>query len=256
MSQVQYDFSGMTALVTGATKGMGRDIALALAKAGCTVGATGRDADDLATLKAEINKTGGTCETYQADLSTVDETVAMAEHFRDLFTPFDILINNAGVTWVERIVDLDVDHWNTIMNVNLRAPALVSKVVAKKMMDRKKGSIVNIASLASATALEEHAAYCSSKFGLHGLTKVMALELGPYNIRVNAVGPTVVMTPMGKKVWGSPEKGDPMKSKIPMGRFVEPDEVVQTVLFLASDAAGMISGELILVDGGYMAGKA
>ncbi len=255
MSQIQYDFSGMTAVVTGATKGIGRDIALSLAKAGCRVGATGRDSDDLAALKAEINKAGGTGETYQADLATVDETLAMAEHFCSMFDTIDILVNNAGVTWVERIVDLDVDHWNTILNVNLRAPALVSKVVAKKMMEQKKGSIVNISSLAGVTALEEHAAYCSSKFGVHGLTKVMALELGRYNIRVNAVGPTVVMTPMGQKVWGTPEKGDPMKAKIPLGRFVEPKEVVQTVLFLASDASGMISGEVILVDGGYMAGK-
>ena len=123
------------------------------------------------------------------------------------------------------------------------------------MMERKKGTIVNIASMASVTALDEHTSYCSSKFGLIGLTKVMALELGPYNIRVNAVGPTVVMTPMGQKIWGAPEKADPMKAKIPLGRFVEPSEVVQTVLFLASDGAAMIHGELILIDGGYNAGK-
>jgi NAD(P)-dependent dehydrogenase (short-subunit alcohol dehydrogenase family) len=245
----------MKALVTGATKGIGRDIAKAFAKAGCTVGATGRDEQDLSDLTDEITKHSGQCEIYRADLSNADEAIHMAEHFCTVLYPIDILVNNAGVSWVEKLIDLDVEHWNTILNVNLRAPALIGKVVARQMMERRKGVIINVASLASVTAHVEHAAYCASKFGLHGLTKVMAMELGPFNIRVNAVGPTVVMTPMGKKVWGEPEKSEPMKANIPLGRFAEPEDITHTVLFLASDAAGMINGELILVDGGYNAGK-
>lgn len=119
------------------------------------------------------------------------------------------------------------------------------------MIERGNGAIVNVGSLAGAVALEDHAAYCASKWGLHGLSKVMALELGPSGIRVNAVAPTVVLTPMGRKVWGAPEKGDPMKERIPLRRFVEPSEVADTVLFLLSDAAAMINGDVLMVDGGY-----
>ena len=251
MSKVSFDFSGHTALVTGATKGIGRETALALARSGCTIAATGRSPEELESLKAEIARLGRRCEIYPADLGDARAAIAMAEHFCRFLDPISILINNAGVSYPELLVDLEVDHWNATIDVNLRAPALVSKVVARQMTRRRAGAIVNVASMASATALTEHAAYCASKFGLHGLTKVMALELGPAGIRVNAVGPTVVLTPMGVQVWGEPAKGDPMKAKIPLGRFAEVHEAIDAILFLASDAASMITGELLLVDGGY-----
>ena len=253
MSGATFDFSGHTALVTGATKGIGRETALALARSGCAIAATGRSPDELESLKSEVARLGRRCEIYPADLGDARAAIAMAEHFCSLLDPISILINNAGVSYPELLVDLEVDHWNATIDVNLRAPALVSQVVARQMVRHRAGSIVNVASMASATALPEHAAYCASKFGLHGLTKVMALELGPSGIRVNAVGPTVVLTPMGVQVWGEPAKGDPMKAKIPLGRFAEVNEAIDAILFLASDAASMISGELLLVDGGYTA---
>ncbi len=165
----------------------------------------------------------------------------------------DILINNAGISFPERIVDLDVAHWDTTIAVNLRAPALTTKVVARGMVERGRGVIVNISSNACMAGIDEHAAYCASKFGLDGLTKVMAVELGPHGIRVNAVAPTVVLTPMGTQVWGDAAKADPVKAKIPLGRFLEPKEVTDVVLFLASEAAAMIHGETILIDGGVNA---
>ena len=106
---------------------------------------------------------------------------------------------------------------------------------------------------AGSVGIEDHAAYCASKFGLHGLAKVMALELGPLGIRVNSVAPTVVLTPMGLKVWGDPKVGDPMKAKIPLGRFVDPSDVAVSVLFLLSDAAAMVHGDVLMLDGGYSA---
>lgn len=251
MSKVSFDFTGHTAIVTGATKGIGRATALALASYGCTIAATGRSREDLESLEKEIE--GGRCTVYPADLSDPDQAVAMAEHFCSELDEVSILINNAGVSFPEKLIDLEVSNWDATLDINLRAPALVSKVVARHMAEKKRGAIVNVASLSSVTGLTEHAAYCASKFGLHGLTKVMALELGPSNVRVNAVGPTVVLTPMGIEVWGEPAKGDPMKAKIPLGRFAQPQEVVDAILFLASDAASMITGELLLVDGGYMA---
>ena len=124
-------------------------------------------------------------------------------------------MNNAGLSFPEKLVDLEVGHWDTTLAVNLRAPALISRVIARKMIAAGGGAIINISSNACLAGIEEHAAYCASKFGLDGLTKVMAVELGPHNIRVNAIAPTVVLTPMGAQVWGDPQKADPVKAKIP-----------------------------------------
>jgi NAD(P)-dependent dehydrogenase (short-subunit alcohol dehydrogenase family) len=129
----------------------------------------------------------------------------------------------------------------------------VTKVVARDMTQRSRGTIVNVSSNACMAGIDEHAAYCASKFGLDGLTKVMSVELGRYNIRVNAVAPTVVLTPMGARVWGDRAKADPVRAKIPLGRFVYPGEVTSVVLFLASEASSMTHGETILIDGGVNA---
>ena len=251
--KITFDFSGKTALVTGATKGIGRDVALAFAESGCAVAATGRNPEALAALAAELEAKGVECYTFKADLGNVEQCRRMAEYFLQETGGIDILINNAGISFPEKIVDLEVDHWDTTLAVNLRAPVLVTKIIASHMMEKKKGAIVNISSNAGVAGIEEHAAYCASKFGLIGATKVMAVELGPFNIRVNAVAPTVVLTPMGTKVWGDPAKADPVKARIPLGRFAYPKEVSAVVLFLASDASSMISGETVLIDGGVNA---
>ena len=252
-STLRFDFSGKRALVTGATKGIGRTIALDLARSGCDLAVTGRDLEALESLAAEVRALGVSCETRAADLAFADETLAMARHFIRDDRPCDILVNNAGINHLERLVDLDVAHWDDVMNVNLRAPALISSVIARQMVSRGGGAIVHVASLSSVKGFDEHAAYCASKFGLQGLTQVMAVELGPHNVRVNAVGPTVVLTPLGMKAWGDPAKADPMKARIPLGRFATVEEVSSTVLFLASDAASMIHGQMLLVDGGFTA---
>ena len=252
-SMVKYDFSGKRALVTGATRGIGRAIALDLARSGADIVAAGRDEQALESLAEEIRGLGRSCETLRADLANAEETVAMARETIADGRVCDVLINNAGLNHLEKLVDLDVAHWNEVINVNLRAPALISSIIGKQMVARKTGAIVHVASLSSVVGLDEHAAYCSSKFGLQGLTQVMAVEMGPYNVRVNSVGPTVVLTPLGKKAWSDPAKADPMKARIPLGRFATVEEVSDTVLFLASDAASMVHGQILLVDGGFTA---
>lgn len=250
MNELEFRFAGKVAVVTGATRGIGHDIALRLAAAGCDLGITARREEELAGVAEEIRALGVRCEYIGADLSSVEACVKMAEYFADTFPVVDILINNAGLSFVERLVDLDIDHWNTVINVNLRAPAVITRTLARKMIAQGHGAIVNIASNACLAGIEEHAAYCASKFGLNGLTKVMAVELGPHNVRVNAVAPTVVLTPMGEQVWGDPKKADPVKACIPLGRFAYPKEVSGAVLFLASEAAAMIHGETLVIDGG------
>ena len=244
------EFRGKTAIVTGATKGIGRDIAASFARAGCNLGVTGRNEAELREVAEEASALGVVCWAHQADLASARECVEMAEHFAKLFPVIDILVNNAGLSYPEKVVDLDIDHWDTTLAVNLRAPAIISKVIARKMIEQGHGVIINISSNASLAGIEEHAAYCASKFGLNGLTKVMAVELGPHNIRVNAIAPTVVLTPMGTQVWGDPQKAAPVKAKIPLGRFVQPSEVTSAVFFLASEGAGMIHGETLVIDGG------
>jgi NAD(P)-dependent dehydrogenase (short-subunit alcohol dehydrogenase family) len=229
---------------------LGRTIALAFAEAGCAVGATGRDEIELHHLADQIRKDGGVCETYPAELSSAQECITMAEHFLKCFPQVDILVNNAGLSYLETVFDLDVEHWDTTLHVNLRAPVLISKVIAKSMSQHSSGVIINISSNASIAGIEEHAAYCASKFALNGVTKVMAVEWGKYNIRVNAVAPTIVLTELGQRVWGEPAKGEPIKERIPLHRFAQPEEIARVVLFLASDASAMINGEVILVDGG------
>jgi NAD(P)-dependent dehydrogenase (short-subunit alcohol dehydrogenase family) len=248
-----FDFSERCAIVTGASKGIGRDIALAFSASGCKIGATARNENELAALANEIEAAGGTCLTYAADLSKAEDCIAMASWFCEKFPSIDILVNNAGISFPEKLFDLNPAHWDTTLAVNLRAPALVSKVVAKHMAATGSGCIVNISSNASTGGLIEHAAYCASKFGLEGLTKVMALEFGPLGIRVNAVAPTVVLTPMGTQVWGDPAKSGPVLAGIPLGRFAMPSDVTSVVMFLASAGASMIHGETILIDGGINA---
>ncbi len=253
MKRAGFDFTGETALVTGATKGIGREIALRLAGAGCDLGITGRNRDDLDSLTEEIRGMGRRCVAVRADLSVRDETLDMARKIDDELGGVRILINNAGMAITETILELDPDHWDALLAVNLTAPALISSIIAPGMVERKSGVIVNISSVAGTNGLTEHAAYCASKFGLNGLTKVMALELGPHGVRVNAVSPTVTLTPMGQQVWGKPEKGDPMRAKIPLGKFAYPEDIADAVLFLSSGSASMINGDVLLIDGGYSA---
>jgi NAD(P)-dependent dehydrogenase (short-subunit alcohol dehydrogenase family) len=247
---VSFDFTGSKILVTGAAKGIGRDIALSFARLGALVAVTDRSTAELDGLRQEFEAEGLQCLTFAADLTKAEECMSMAKAVLEAQDGLDILINNAGISFPESIVDLDVVHWDITLAVNLRAPALISKVVAASMIAKKKGVIVNIASNACVGAIPDHAAYCASKFGLDGLTKVMAIELGPKGIRVNAIGPTIVLTPMGAQVWGDPKKADPVRAKIPLGRFLQPKEVTDLVMFLASDAAAMIHGETVLLDGG------
>ncbi len=247
------ELRGKRAIITGATKGIGREIALRLAAEGCDVGITGRNRDELAELGGEIEALGVRCVSCTADLEDAEATVGMARTLAAGLERVDILINNAWTTYPESILDLDTAHWEATMAVNLRAPALVTREIAAGMVKNGAGAIVNVTSQAGITALEEHAAYCASKFGLHGLTKVLALELGPHGIRVNAVAPTVTLTPMGEKVWGAADKAKPMLARIPLGKFAYPKDVADAVLFLVSDSASMIHGEILVLDGGYTA---
>ncbi|MGY3552182.1 SDR family NAD(P)-dependent oxidoreductase [Williamsia sp. R60] len=247
---------GKRALITGATKGIGADIAVTLARAGADLILSGRNKVELDEAAATLSREHGTrVATVVADLADTDGPEALAHAAAGAFDGLDILINNAGISYPHSVLDLDTEQYDAVLNVNLRAPALLAARVGSIMVEQGTGgSIVTVASAAALAPLREHYSYCASKAGLVMATKVLALELGQYGIRANSVCPTVVLTEMGQRVWGEETKAAPMLARIPLGRFAIPQEVSNTVLWLASDAASMISGVDLPVDGGYTMG--
>jgi NAD(P)-dependent dehydrogenase (short-subunit alcohol dehydrogenase family) len=249
----RHGLSGKTALVTGATKGIGLETCKVLADAGADIAAVGRDAEGLKEVKAAVEKLGRKCVTISADMSSLDGPEQAARDAVKAFGHIDILVNNAGIALIDTLLDVKVEDWDKTMAVNLRAPMLLAKALVPGMIKKKAGKIINLSSQAGVVALEAHGAYAASKGGLNMLTKVMTVEWAKHNIQINSVCPTVILTPMGEQVWGQPEKGDPMKAKIPAARFGKPIEVADLILFLASPASDLITGQDILIDGGYTA---
>jgi NAD(P)-dependent dehydrogenase (short-subunit alcohol dehydrogenase family) len=240
----QIDFKSRRVLVTGASKGIGREIAAMLTRFNARVVALSRTEKDLQTLKEETG-----CEIVIGDLADAASARRVAEQAGEI----DLLVNNAGVAILQSFLDTTLEAWDLQMAVNLRSVAIVSQVIAAQMINRGiRGSIVNVSSMSAFQALENHAAYCASKAGLDQLTKVMAVELGKYGIRANAVNPTVVLTEMGKRAWSDPEKGGPMLRRIPLGRFAECEDIASVVCFLLSDSAAMLNGLSLRIDGGFL----
>ena len=249
----RFSLTGKKALITGGSKGIGAAVAEVLADAGADIAIVGRDQAGLAETAQTVQALGRRCLVLEADLATIDEPRQAVEQALQAFGAIDILVNNAGIARLGELVNLSVEAWDETQAVNMRAPFLFAQAVAPQMIERRSGKIINISSQAGVIALDSHAAYCTSKGGLNMLTKVMAAEWSQYNIQCNAVAPTVILTPMGTKVWGDPAKSEPMLAKIPLGRFGQPVEVADLVLFLASAASDLITGEVILIDGGYTA---
>jgi NAD(P)-dependent dehydrogenase (short-subunit alcohol dehydrogenase family) len=249
----RFNVSGKRALVTGATKGIGLEICRVLADAGAHIAAVGRDDAGLADVVRAVESAGRRAVPIKADLATAEGAAAAAKAGLDAFGTIDILVNNAGIALVEPLLKAKVEDWDLTMAVNLRAPFIMAQALAPRMIAQGSGKIINISSQAGVVGLDDHGAYCASKGGLNMLTKVMTSEWAKHNIQINAVCPTVILTHMGEQVWGDPAKGDPMKAKIPAGRFGKPIEVADLVLFLASPASDLINGQDILIDGGYTA---
>jgi NAD(P)-dependent dehydrogenase (short-subunit alcohol dehydrogenase family) len=249
----RFSLPGKRALVTGGSKGIGAEVAIVLAEAGADVAISGRDTAGLADTAAKVRAAGRTCVEIAADLATVAGAEQTAAAALDAFGTVDILVNNAGIARIDNLVDMSLEDWEETQAVNLRTPFLLAQALVPGMIAQGMGKIINISSQAGVIALEGHGAYAASKGGLNMLTKVMAAEWSRYNIQINAVAPTVILTPMGTQVWGDPAKSEPMLAKIPLRRFGQPIEVADLVLFLAAPASDLITGETILIDGGYTA---
>ncbi|MDP2931961.1 MAG: glucose 1-dehydrogenase [Chloroflexota bacterium] len=252
MSIPDLSLRGKVAIVTGAKRGMGKAIALGLAEAGADVAVCSRVEDGgLKTVAEEIRKLGRRSLVVQADISRKAEVEAMVQQVMAEFGVIDILVNNAAIGIRSPMLEVTEENWDKEINTNLKGYFLCSQAVAKHMVAQKKGNIINMASQLSFKAMSPLGVYCISKAGVAMLTRVMARELGPYNVRVNAIAPAMVKTEFNRRTWSNPELMQKIDAAVPLGgRVGLPEDVVGTALFLASDASSYITGHYILVDGG------
>lgn len=240
-------FSGKIAIVTGAASGIGLAVAHYLAERGATI--AGVDlSEQVRTSMSELPGSG-----HLAIVKNLVEdgaaTTAVHEVVQALGTPH-ILVNSAGVVFLAPAEELSVEDWNKTIAVNLSASFFMAQAAGKVMVEAGYGRIINLSSQASVIGLDQHVAYCASKAGINGMTRALSLEWAPRGVTVNAVSPTVVETPLGKKAWAG-EKGEKAKAEIPAGRFAQPEEVAAMIAYLASDEAGMVTGTNMLLDGGF-----
>lgn len=244
-----FSLEGKVAMVTGAAQGIGQAIAVLYAEKGADLVLV--DLQDTTSGTARtVTETGRKAVPIVADLTKKSEVDAAVKKAIDVFGRIDILVNSAGVVFLDDAEKLAEEDWDKTMAVNLKAPFILSQAVGRIMINAGHGNIVNLASQAGIVALDNHIAYCASKAGIISLTKNLAMEWGQFDINVNAISPTVILTELGKKAWAG-EVGEAMKKLIPAGRFGYPEEVAAVALFLASDAAALITGENIVIDGGY-----
>jgi NAD(P)-dependent dehydrogenase (short-subunit alcohol dehydrogenase family) len=249
--QDRFSLRGRKALVTGASKGIGAEICAVFADAGADIVALGRDPADLAATAETVRAHGRRCLTLTAEMASPTEPGSACEQALREWGTIDILVNSAGIAHVAPAVDFRAEDWDRMMAVNLRAPFLTARTLAPAMIAQRWGKVINISSQTGVIALDDHAAYAASKGGLNALTKSLCAEWARHNVQVNAICPTVVMTPMGRTVWGKPEKGDPFRNATPARRFAEPVEVADAALYLACDASAMVNGALLMVEGGF-----
>ena len=250
---VDFGIKGKVAVVTGASKGLGKGLAKAMAAAGATVAAAARSLSELETLAAEIRAEGGSCEAFAMDLRDVGSIRSAFSAIAARFGRVDILVNNAGMGNPISAVDIAESDWDWMMDLNLKGTFFCCQEAGRLMLARGAGRIVNISSQASVVAIPGEAVYCASKGGVNMLTKVLAAEWSGRGVTVNAVGPTFIRTPGTAERLDNPAFLAGVMSKLPRGRVATIDDVAGAVIYLASDAADMVTGTLLLVDGGWTA---
>ncbi|MCV3274088.1 SDR family NAD(P)-dependent oxidoreductase [Roseobacter sinensis] len=248
--QNRFSLTGRRALVTGASSGIGAAIAEVFADAGADVIGQGRSEARLQAVGETVRAKGRAFTALTGDLSDPGETHHIAEQALAA-GEIDILVNCAGIAVTGPVVEYALDDWQRTLAVNLTAPFILSKALLPGMISRRRGKIINISSQTGVIALQDHAAYASSKGGLNALTKSLMTEAAPHNVQVNAICPTVVLTEMGKTLWSAPEKKDPFIARTPLGRFGEPVEIADMALYLASSASDLVNGEILMIEGGY-----
>ena len=244
-----FSLANKVALITGGAAGIGKAIADLFGEKGARLVLVDKS-EAVSAIANEFTSNGIEALGIATDITVRDNIEQFVEQASERFGSIDILVNNAGVVLLAPAEQLSDEAWDVTMAVNLKAPYMISQIVGRKMIAQRSGKIISMASQAGLVALDQHLAYCASKAAIISLTKVLAYEWGRYNINVNSISPTVVLTELGRKAWAG-EVGEAFKAKIPIGRFAYPEEIAAAALFLASKAADMISGENLVIDGGY-----
>jgi len=256
MALAKFSLEGKVALVTGASRGIGRAIALAFADAGADVAISSRKLPDLEAVAEEIKAKGRKSMALASHIAKIEDSKTLVAKVKSEWGRIDILVNNAGTNpYYGPLLDAEEWAWDVTMNVNLKGPFLLSQLVAKVMREQGGGSIINLASIAGIIPSELNI-YSVTKAGLIMLTKVMAKEWGQYKIRVNAIAPGVVKTRLSEALWKAPAKGEEAARSKALGYIGLPEDIAGAALFLASDASSYLTGETILVDGGESVGPA
>jgi NAD(P)-dependent dehydrogenase (short-subunit alcohol dehydrogenase family) len=249
-----FDLHGQVALVTGGVGGLGRPIAVGLAAAGATVVVADLTLDHADEVLAEITATGQQGVALPLDVTSTTSVQAVVDRLLADFGRIDILVNCHGVTKRTAAVDFPEADWDRIIAVNLKGTFLCCQTVGRVMIQQGRGSIINLASIGGLVGLSTSVAYCASKGGVVQLTRTLGVEWAPLGVRVNAIAPSSFNTPMVRRVLDAePEYRERVVSKIPIGRIAEPDEIVGSVIYLASAASSMVTGAVLSVDGGYTA---
>ncbi|MBL4690992.1 MAG: SDR family oxidoreductase, partial [Rhodospirillales bacterium] len=229
--------------------------AAALAEAGAHVVLAARSLDDLEQAAAAINEAGGSAEAVQLDVSDTQTAMAVVTAAMEAGGPFNILFNNAGINRPGPMTDMSEDDFDAVMDVNVKAAFFVAKAVARAMIDGGNGgTIIHTSSQMGHVGGIDRTVYASSKHAIEGLSKAMAVELAPHNIRVNTICPTFIRTPLTASTLADPERVKWIKSKIKLGRLGEVEDIMGAVLYLASDASSLVTGSALLIDGGWTAG--
>jgi 2-dehydro-3-deoxy-D-gluconate 5-dehydrogenase len=248
-----FQLDGKRALITGGSKGIGAAIAQTFAEAGADIGIIGRDIPGLEKTKFAVEKFNRKCFMIEEDIFSIEGAKRAGLKALELSAQWDILVNNAGMAKIKPLLETSLDEWNDTFSINLRAVLLLSQIIVPQMIQRKNGKIVNISSIGAFFGTPGLGAYAASKAALNQLTRTMAVEWGPYNIQVNAICPTIILTETGRQVWDNPSLAAQRQEKekrIPLHRFGEPEEVANVALFLASAAANFVHGVSLPLDGG------
>ena len=249
----EFDLSEKIAVVTGAGRGLGHDISLALARYGAHVVACSRTESELETVAEKIKAMGRQAIPVPMDVSDIRSIRPMVDRAVEAFGRIDILVNNAGINRPQRAEDVTEDNWDQVMSTNLKGLFFCAQAVGRVMISQKKGKIINISSDAGTVGIPGRAAYCASKGGVNLVTKVLAIEWAQHHINVNAIAPAFIETPLTEPMLKDPALKKYVLENTPLGRVGKPKDVSSAAVFLASEASDYITGHILLIDGGWTA---
>ncbi|WP_194841231.1 SDR family NAD(P)-dependent oxidoreductase [Sporosarcina cascadiensis] len=246
-----FSLSGKTAVITGASKGIGKEISLLLADAGADVAIIARNENELQALSNEIKAKGRRALPIAADLVETSGISAIVDQIIKEYGSIDILINNAGTNIPKPAIEVTEQDWDTVNDLNVKSLFFITKEIGKHMKTRKSGKIVNITSQMAFVGYYDRAVYCASKGAVTQMMKALAIEWAPDQINVNAVAPTFIETPMTKKMFEDVQFKEEVLNRIPMGRLAKSDDLFGAILYLSSGASDMVTGHTLVVDGGW-----